>query len=254
MTWSLTNIYRHPVKSLGEESLDQVMLETGGGIPWDREWAIVHAKAEWDPAAPGFISGSRNVVNQTQVPRLAQITCTFDETAGVMTLRHPDQGEISARPSHKDDQARLMDWLAPLTEGTPSQGPFQFCDALGVRYTDFEDTHISIATGNSLRALEQHAGQSLEHIRFRMNLWLEGPAAWSELDWVGNDVEIGAARFRIIARDKRCSATNANPMTGVRDTQLPALLQETQNHMDFGVYAQVVRGGPIKCGDTARLV
>lgn len=254
MTWSLADIYRHPVKSLGEEALKSVALTADQGLPWDRAWAIVHAKADWNPESPAWISGSANVVNQTQVPRLAQITCAFDETTGRLSLGHPDLDDLHVTPAGAEDQARLMEWIAPLTVGTPSTGPFQFCEAPGVQYTDFEDTHISIATGNSLRALEQHVGHKLEHIRFRMNLWLEGPPAWSELDWVGQEVEIGEARFQIIARDKRCNATNANPATGGRDTQIPALLRKTFGHMDFGVYAQVIQGGVVTCGDTARLV
>lgn len=254
MTWRLTDIYRHPVKSLGEEALDRAILTPDQGIPWDRAWAIVHAHADWDPDAPGFISGSRNVVNQTQVPRLAQIVCVFDEAKGVLSLSHPDLGTLSVQPAVPADQTRLMDWIAPLTEGTPSVGPFQFCAAPGVRYTDFEDTHISLATGNSLRALQERVGQKLEHIRFRMNLWLEGPPAWSELDWVGQDIEIGEAIITIIGRDERCNATNANPATGKRDTSLPALLQRDFGHMDFGVYAQVKRGGTVRPGDPARLI
>ena len=147
-----------------------------------------------------------------------------------------------------------MDWIAPLTQGTPSTGPFQFCDVPGVTFTDFEETHISIATGNSLRALSQRIGQPLEHIRFRMNLWLEGPPAWSELDWVGRELQIGPARLAIIARDERCNATNANPATGKRDTQIPALLRKEMGHMDFGVYAQVIQGGTVRPGDEASLV
>lgn len=254
MTWTLTHIYRHPVKALGQQALEQTALAPGGGVPGDRRWAIVHAKSEWDPANPGYITGSRNVVNQSQVPRLAQLGCGFDESDGRLTLSHPDLGQIDVRPEAAADQQRLMDWIAPLTDRTPVQTPFQFCAAPNVRYTDFEDAPISIATGPSLRALEGRAGQSLEHSRFRMNLWLEGPPAWSDLDWVGHELEIGEASFAITARDQRCSATNANPATGKRDTQIPGILERDFGHMDFGVYAQVTRGGTIRCGDEARLV
>ncbi|MEM9140275.1 MAG: MOSC N-terminal beta barrel domain-containing protein [Pseudomonadota bacterium] len=254
MAWTLTHIYRHPVKALGAEALAHAVLEAGGGIPWDRAWAIVHAKADWNAAAPGYISGSRNVVNQAQVPRLVQLQIAFDDEQGSLNLSHPDLGNLSVTPADPADQTRLMHWIAPLTEGTSAPGPFQFCAAPGVRYTDFEETHLSIATGTSLRALEERVGQPLDHARFRMNLWLDGPAAWSDLEWVGQEIEIGEARFAVIARDKRCNATNANPANGRRDTQIPGVLQRDLGHMDFGVYAQVTRGGTIRCGDAARLV
>ena len=251
--WTVHALYRHPIKSLGEEALDEVTLEPGRAMPHDRTWAISHGGA-WNPDAPAWMGGSAKMVSTTYVPRLAQMQVRFEEATASVHLSHPDLGELSVQPSDPLHHVVLTGWIEPLLEGTGREGPFHVCEAPGVAFTDFEDTHISIATGNSLRALEQHVGQSLEHIRFRMNLWLEGPAAWSELDWVGQEVEIGDARLQIIGRDARCNTTNANPSTGRRDTQIPALLRKTFGHMDFGVYAQVTRGGQVRKGDTAHLV
>lgn len=253
MSWSLAEIYRHPIKSLGEEALDEVALEAGAPLPFDRAWAISHGDTEWSPENPIW-GRPGNFINQTHVPRLVQMTVRYDVAAGEVHLSHPDLGSLSVVPSNPAHHAELTAWVAPLTEGTTRKGPFAVCQAPGVAFTDFEDTHVSLATQNSLRALEQHAGQSLAHIRFRMNLWLEGPPAWSELDWVDREVEIGEVRLRIIDRDERCNATNASPSTGTRDTQIPALLYKTFGHRDFGVYAQVTRGGRIRKGDTAQLV
>lgn len=254
MTWSLTDIYRHPVKSLGQEALDHVTLSVEQPMPHDRKWAIAHGGADWDPAAPHWIGGSASVVNQAHVPRLAQITTRYDESVGELHLAHPDLDALVVNPSDSAHHDRLTAWVEPLLDGTRRTGPFQVCEAPGVAFTDFEDTHISIATGNSLRELEGHAGIALEHIRFRMNLWLDGPPAFSELDWVDREVEIGEVGLKVIARDARCSATNASPLTGERDTQLPGLLQRHYGHMDFGVYARVSRGGEIRRGDGARLL
>ncbi len=52
----------------------------------------------------------------------------------------------------------------------------------------------------------------------------------------------------------RCNATTANPATGKRDVQVPALLKQRFGHVDFGIYAQVVRGGTVRRGDAARVV
>lgn len=251
--WTLDAIYRHPIKSLGEEALEEVVLEAGRPMPHDRIWAISHGGA-WNPAEPVWMGGSARMVSTTYVPRLAQMKARYEDATASVHLSHPDLGELSVQPSDPLHHAVLTGWIEPLLEGTGREGPFHVCEAPGVAFTDFEETHLSIATGNSLRALGEMAGQALEHIRFRMNLWLEGPAPWSELDWVDREVEIGEARLRIIGRDTRCNATNANPDTGTRDTQIPALLRKRFGHLDFGVYAQVTRGGPIRVGDTARLV
>ena len=253
MSWSLAAIYRHPIKSLGEEALDEVTLRAGQAIPHDRTWAIAHGGA-WDPENPAWMGGSAKMVSTTYVPRLSQMKTRFEEATGSVHLSHPDLGELSVQPSDPLHHTVLTGWIEPLLEGMGRVGPFHVCEAPGVAFTDFEDTHLSIATDNSLRALSEHIGQPLEHIRFRMNLWLEGPAPWSELEWVGQEIEIGETRLSIIGRDARCNTTNANPSTGKRDTQIPAYLRKTFGHMDFGVYAQVTRGGTIRAGDRAKPV
>ena len=68
MTWSLAHIFRHPVKSLGEEALAEVYLEAGKPLPYDRRWAIAHGAAE---DVRGW-AGSKNFVTQTHVPKMAQ--------------------------------------------------------------------------------------------------------------------------------------------------------------------------------------
>lgn len=251
MSWSLAEIYRHPVKSLGEEALDATELTPGRPVPWDRVFAIAHAGAEW---AEGCWAPPRTFVNQAFVPRLAQIHAAFDEASGRLTLRHRDLPDLCVTPGEAAGDAALTAWVAPLTEGTARQGPFRVCHAPGVQFTDFEETHVSIGSITSRRALGEIAGQALAPIRFRMNLWLDGLAPWAELELVDREIEIGPVRLRVIRRDTRCNAPAASPETGARDVPVTALLKKTFGHIDFGVYAQVVRGGMVRQGDAARLV
>ena len=169
----------------------------------------------------------------------------------MLSLRHPDRPFISLQPGTEDGDAALTEWIAPLANQT-RPGPYQICQAPGVAFTDFEETHISIASTRSRTILEQICGQNLEPIRFRMNLWLDDMDPWSEFDLVGCEIEIGAVRLKVIGRCERCNATNASPETGQRDTQIPATLRKRYGHMDFGVYAQVLSGGELKLGDLAR--
>lgn len=252
MSWTLAEIYRHPVKSLGEEALDAVELAPGRPLPWDRVWAIGHARTGWAPGrSPWETSG--NWVDQTNCPRLAQIAVRFDEGTGRLVLSHPDRPVLTVSPGDPADEAALIAWVAPLAEGTVRAGPYHFCRSDAVQFTDFEDTHVSIASVSSRRALSEIAGRELAPIRFRMNLWLDGLDPWEDLELVGREIEVGKARLRIIRRDVRCNATAASPETGERDVPVPALLKRSFGHMDFGIYAQVVRGGTVRRGDAARL-
>jgi hypothetical protein len=56
----------------------------------------------------------------------------------------------------------------------------------------------------------------------------------------------------VVKRIVRCAATNVDPLTGVRDMTIPQTLMQTFDHMDCGVYAEVVTGGEIAVGDTVR--
>ena len=55
-------------------------------------------------------------------------------------------------------------------------------------------------------------------------------------------------------RDARCSATTANPVTGKTDVEVPKLLHSEFGHTDFGLYAQVVKSGPVRNGDPVRVL
>ena len=46
----------------------------------------------------------------------------------------------------------------------------------------------------------------------------------------------------------------SRPVSGARDVQVPALLHQHLGHKDFGIYAQVVKGGPVRLGDEARVL
>lgn len=44
MTATVTEIWRHPIKSHGREPLESVTLEAGKALPLDRLWAVAHER------------------------------------------------------------------------------------------------------------------------------------------------------------------------------------------------------------------
>jgi len=94
-------------------------------------------------------------------------------------------------------------------------------------------------------------GMSLDPRRFRGNIWLDGLSPWQEFDWVGREIAVGGARLKVVERVERCNATKSNPETGIRDAETLGALQSHFGHKDFGVYCQVVSGGPVAEGDPA---
>ena len=60
---------------------------------------------------------------------------------------------------------------------------------------------------------------------------------------------IGGVRFKGLERTPRCGAVNVNPMTAVRDLNLPKSLMQSFGHMDLGIYLQVLSDGALAMGD-----
>jgi uncharacterized protein YcbX len=99
-----------------------------------------------------------------------------------------------------------------------------------------------------VREVERTLGRPVDPLRFRANLYLEGVEPWAEFGWMGKEITVGKARLAVFARTTRCEATNVDPAKGVRDMAVPAHLQRTWGHQDFGIYAKVVAGGEISVG------
>ncbi len=249
---SVTSLWRYPIKSHGRETLARVDLTAGRTVPWDRHWAVTHGDSKFDAAAPEWVS-CRNFVIGASTPDLAGIWAKLDTATGTITLTHRDLGEVTINPDDADDQARFIAWVTPLCP--PDKRQPNGISTLGGRgITDTDYPSVSIMNTASHAAVAGRLGRSLEQERWRGNVWLDGLAPWEEWDWIGHDVAIGGAVFRITERIMRCKHTTANPLTGKRDTDTLGLLRDNWDHQDFGIYAQVIQSGTIAIGDTAKVI
>ena len=81
---------------------------------------------------------------------------------------------------------------------------------------------------------------------------MAGWPAWHEFDLMGEELSAGGARLKVVKRIVRCAATNVDPQTGIRDMEIPPTLMRTFDHMDCGVYAEVIGAGDVRIGDAIR--
>lgn len=252
MTMRITEIWRHPIKSHGRELLDQVVLEVGKTMPWDRTWAVLHEASKFDRSAPGWAPcGTFGRVAKS--PELAAVNANFNPETGLMILTHPRRAPIEFDPETKLGEQAFLNWVRPLyPEGRA--GPTGLVAAPGRGMTDSDYPSVSINSHASLRALSQRAGRELSAMRFRGNLWVDGLAAWEEFDWIGKKLRIGDVILHVEERIARCTATTANPETGRIDFETVKLLEQDFGHSDFGVKAQVVKGGAIANGAEVTLL
>ena len=108
--------------------------------------------------------------------------------------------------------------------------------------------------GQPATTIEARVGARRHRRRFRANVWFTGAPAWSELDWVGQEIQLGGAVLRVVKGITRCPATEVNPETAERDADPVGELRRAYGHTDLGMYAEVMEGGQIALGDALELL
>ncbi|MFT4715059.1 MAG: hypothetical protein ACI861_001747 [Paracoccaceae bacterium] len=251
MTARIANIWRHPLKGHSRESLTTTLLSAGKTMPGDRAWAVTHAASRADVDDPAWLPPA-NFSRGSKNGNLMAIDGAYNDATRTLNLTHPDRPDISFDPDNKADVWRFLDWLEPLNiPGKLEPTGIISVPERGMTDTDFPS--ISILSLPSLADFSAKAGQEINAKRFRGNFWLEGLAPWQEFDLIGQEIQLGNARVRILERTVRCMATTANTDTGQRDLDTLGLLKDNWGHTDFGVYAEVIEGGPVSIGDTVTL-
>ncbi len=216
-------------------------------MPWDRVWAIAHDAAKVSPETTTWVPCA-NFSRGAKLATLMAMRARVDEAAGAVLLSHPDRPDILVNPDVPDDASRLIEWVRPLADPDRAQPAF-VVRAPGRGMTDSAFPSISILSHGSLTELARVMGQTLAMERFRGNIWIENSAPWVEFDWVGRELRIGGAVLLVRERITRCKATMVDPSTGLIDGDTLEALRTHWGHSDFGVYAEVIRGGDVSVGD-----
>ena len=240
-------IYRYPVKGLTAESMETVRLAEGETLPHDRRFALAQGDAPFDEAAPTWLQ-KRHFGCLMVNARLALLHSAFDPRSGQLVIRAGDAPPFVADTRTEEGRAAIGAHLAAFL-GEEARGTPRFVEAPGHAFTDIARKAVSIIGLASLHALETATGTTLDPLRFRANVYFSGGAPWGEFAWVGQEIQLGQARLRVIKRIARCAATEVNPETAARDAEPPRWLRRHFGHADLGVYAEVLEGGRVAVGD-----
>ncbi len=244
-------LWRHPIKGVGVEAVEQTDLVAGATMPMDRVWAVAHDGARVDSGLAEWASCA-NFSRGARTGELMAVRAETNAAEGRITLTHPRLKPITVAPDDPADAARLVAWLIPISDPGRAQPAF-VVRAPGRGMTDSDFPSIAILNRATLAELSGRIGAPLAMERFRGNVWLDGVDAWAEFDWIGREIRIGGATLRIRERITRCKATGVNPDTGFSDADTLAALQAGWGHQDFGVYAEVIVGGSVAVGDAAEV-
>ena len=252
----IAQIFRYPVKGLSPEPLSSVEVTAGEALPLDRAFALAHGSTQFDPLNPQYLSPSKFLMLKRN-ERLATLRSRYnDETRTLIIERDGKQvarGLIDQPVGRKTIEQFFAAYLGDEVRGIP-----KLLKARGHSFSDVPQKVLSLINISSIRELERVMGRHLDPLRFRGNLYFDIGEPWREFDWCGHDIVVkgpdGEVRLKGLSRIERCAATNVNPETGERDSNIPKTLQSAFDHVDMGIYAEVLNDGVVATGaeiDTA---
>jgi hypothetical protein len=202
----LANIRLHPIKALDPVSVREARIGPGGGLEFDRAWALYSADGQW--------------VNGKRTAAVHLIRAAFAPDVSSVTLSVPgDRRKIPTKTfAFPGETAAASQWFSNYFEQpiTVRHSPEGFPD-------DSIANGPTIASTASLQAVcDLFSGMDLDEARqrFRTTLEIDGvPAFWE--DQLFGEEERSAVRFRIGEVNfegsnpcARCPVPPRDPRTG----------------------------------------
>jgi uncharacterized protein YcbX len=264
MLGTVTLLRRYPVKSMLGEDIGPDAELTPVGLAGDRGHALIHTST-------GRVVSAKN-------PRLWRAMLTLRAAgAATVTITFPDG--TAAASTDPDVDERLSGFLGQpvtLTNTPPPDARMEHSDPddvirHGVAATVRTELRpLGVGTFFNFAALHlittaTLASTGADLIRYRPNIVIGTPGldGYPENDWLGQDLAIGEAVLRVIARTPRCAVPTLQHGTSVGvDKSALRVVAEHNRVPAFdgrdpepcaGVYAQVLRPGRITQNDTVTL-
>ena len=264
---SVVSLWRYPVKSMMGEELNATEV-TERGLLGDRAYALVDS----------FDGKVATAKNPRKWPRLFDFRANFIEPARASVKLSPVRITLPNSTTVTSDDGDLNQILSKALDREVTLGAAQhgavnaeeyWPDMEGLDHrdtvTDFtlpEETFFDCAMVHLLttatldRLHELYPQGRFEVRRFRPNIVVQpasGEKSFAENVWVGHTLAIGdEVRLNITGPCGRCVMTTLAQGNLSMD---PGILRTAAQHnqVNVGVYAAVVRGGTIRCGDPVRI-
>lgn len=283
MLGEVTLLRRYPVKSMLGEDLPAACV-TAAGLAGDRRLALVHA-GTGKVASAKYPRLWRNLLHLRATTTGEESSNAGPDTGeGAVRIVFPDgRALLSTDASVHRELSELLGQPVTLT-GTPpenaeldravpgavlSDGMNAPVPATIIRIagaspagTFFDYAPLHLLTTSTLGAIARHGGPPASHVRYRPNIVIRtSEPGFTENAWAGRDLAVGPElRLRIIARTPRCAVpVLPHGPAGERDPDALRAVARLNRippadglapEPCAGVYAQVLRPGPVRVGDT----
>jgi hypothetical protein len=247
----IASLYRYPVKGLSGERLKAVSLAPRETFPGDRMYALENGPSGFEPGSPAWQPKNRFLCWMKNA-RLAALDTIYDDASHIFTIRQGGKIVLQENLASEDGRHALEAFFETFM-GEEKRGPIRLLQAPGHSFSDLSKKVVSLINLSTLGALQSQLGRPVHPLRFRANIYFDGMPAWSEHDLVGQMLEIGSLRAKVVKTTSRCAATEVNPETAARDIPIPEILLKSRDSLDLGIYAEIVSPGEITAGDTLRI-
>lgn len=264
---TVVSLWRYPVKSMMGEELNSAEV-TGQGLLGDRAYALL------DPSTGKVVSAK----HPRKWPNLFDFRAAFLEPpqtgaklppvrivlpdGTISTSEQPNLNEILADALGQQvsfattaPQAPSLEEYWPDIEGLALRETVTDEDMPPGTFFDLAAVHL-LTTATIDRLRELYPQGRFEVRRFRPNIVVDpssGEKDFVENGWIGHTLVIGEeVRLNITGPCPRCVMTTLPQGDLPYD---PGILRTAaqQNQVHVGVYAEVLRGGTIRRGDTVLL-
>lgn len=251
----VTRLSVTPIKGLQLSHPDEVWIDRSGARG-DRDFFLVDA--------------SDTLISITRTGGLVGLTAEVD-AAGVLRLRGSD-GRTWEEEIALGAQVGANFFGERTVPGRVVEGPWAelFSSLAGepVRLVRAEEPGagsdvepVTLLGGASVAELSRRAGEPVDARRFRMLVELETDEPHVEDTWAGRVLEGPGVALRVGAQVPRCAAVTRHPDRGDRDLPAVRLIRDYRGVQEsggergvmFGVYAAVLREGPLRVGEELAL-
>jgi uncharacterized protein YcbX len=231
---TVAELRRHPVKSMGGESLPELDLDSRG-VVGDRLWALVDES--------GKLASGKHSHRFRRIDEVFEFSASWTGNGGAPVLHGPVADGLPADdPAAGEQLSAYVGFAVHLVR----EGATHHQDAGEV---------VSLVGTASLAALGRLLGDAgpVDWRRFRSNVLVETTTPWEEEAWVGRGLRLGSAELEVTERVERCR------MVDIAQQGLPAhgrVLTTLGAHRDvcLAVYADVAQPGTVRVGDEVELL
>ncbi|CAJ1934803.1 unnamed protein product [Cylindrotheca closterium] len=257
----IESLFQYPIKGFGGEALPLVKLKPSATFPNDRQFALLKKNdvTTFDPENPVWLHKANFLCTFTNPELLSTYEISvfkgnerldldlFDRASGEQVLPTINMSTECGRQSFASFFSEKAN--TPLTCVTAKNHQFGNTSSSWKRKKDTRTVHI--VNKATVEELSEAFGVRLYASRFRPNIVVDGPPAWSEWDWIDKEILLGSVKMKVISKTVRCDGISVDPLDHKNVLDIPNLLVKhfPQHGPYLGVYATVEEGGTIKLED-----